>query len=207
MVNVPLSQADKDAVAAAIGEIERRSSAEIVVVAARASSDYGDAAALTAGIAALAGGALAATLWPALPAWMLIAGQTALFALLLALHLAIGLGHRLAPQPLRAARAKRAAAVEFAKLVGGLTSDKRGLLIYLSAAERHIEIVADRGIAAVVPDAEWQRVVAQFTEDARPKGVGPALLAALGACGTLLATACPAEPNQRNELSDRVLED
>ncbi len=207
MVTVPLNQADKDAIAAAIGEIERRSSAEIVVVAARASSDYGDTAALVAGLAALLGGALALALWPALPAWLLLCGQSALFALLWTVHAIIGLGHRLTPAPLRQARAKRAAAVEFAKLVGGLTSDKRGLLIYLSAAERHIEIVADRGIAAVLADDEWQRVVDRFTADAAIKGVGPALLDALAACGTLLAAACPAEAGQRNELSDRVLED
>lgn len=207
MVTVPLSQTDKDAIATTIGDIERRSSAEIVVVAAQTSSDYSSAATLAAGLAVLAGGMLTALFWPALPAWLLVAGQTALFALLLALHLAVGLGHRLTPQPLRAARAKRAAAVEFAKLVGGLTSDKRGLLIYLSAAERHIEIVADRGIAAVLADDEWQRVVDRFTADAAIKGVGPALLDALAACGTLLVAACPAEAGQRNELSDRVLED
>lgn len=206
MVSMPLSEADKTAIAAKVGEIERSSSAEIVVVAARASGDYAAAAALAAGIAALAGGALAAAIWPALPAWLVIAGQSLLFALLWALHLMVGLGHRLVPQTLRAARAKRAAAAEFAKLVGGLTEDKRGLLIYLCAAERHIEIIADRGIAAVVPDAEWQRVVAAFAETARAKGVGPALIDGLHACGTLLIAACPSLPGQRDELPNRVIE-
>jgi len=206
MVTIPLSDADKAAVAAAVGEIERRSSAEIVVVAARASGDYDAAAALAVALAALGGGALAAAIWPALPAWLLLAGQSLLFALLWALHATVGLGHRLTPAPLRLARAKRAAAVEFAKLVDAQTADKRGLLIYLAFAERHLEIVADRGIAAAVPDARWQEIVDGFPAALRDRAFGEALSEVVRRCGELLTAAFPAEPGQRNEMADHVVE-
>lgn len=36
------------------------------------------------------------------------------------------------------------------------TAARSGVLVYVNLAERRLEIVADRGIAAVVPEARWQ---------------------------------------------------
>lgn len=204
-MNLSLSDADKRRIAAAVADIETRSSAEILVVTSPSAADYADVVALAAAGLTLLGGALAAVLWP-LPALTVVAGQMALFTLIWAGLTWSRMGHRLAPRILRSARAERAAALEFARLVNAQTADKRGLLIYLAFAERHIEIVADRGIAAAVPDARWQEIVDGFPAALRDRAFGDALFEVVRRCGEIVATAFPAEPGQRNEMTDRVVE-
>jgi putative membrane protein len=205
MVTLSLADADKRRIAAAVAVIETHSAAEILVVTSPAAADYADVVALAAAGLALCGGALAALLWP-LPALTVVAGQMALFTLVWGGLTWAGLGHRLVPRALRTARAERAAALEFARLVNAQTADKRGLLIYLSFAERHIEIVADRGIAAAVPDARWQEIIDAFPAALRDRSFGEALFEVVGRCGEILVAAFPAEAGQRNEMADHVVE-
>ncbi|HEY4133900.1 MAG TPA: TPM domain-containing protein [Alphaproteobacteria bacterium] len=200
-----LSDGDKARIEAAVAEIEARSAAEIVVVTTHASHDYAEGIALSAALIALLAGGLAALLLP-IGAAMVVAGQMGLFALLWAVWTFARAGHWLTPHRVKLAHARHAAAMEFAKLVNAQTSDRRGLLIYLSLAERHIEIIADRGIAAAIPDARWQEIVAAFPAAVKSQGLGEALLGVVRQSGALLATAFPPEPGQRNELSDGVVE-
>ncbi|MEP6972196.1 MAG: TPM domain-containing protein [Betaproteobacteria bacterium] len=44
------------------------------------------------------------------------------------------------------------------------TEHNNGVLIYLLLAEKEIELVADRGLDAVVPDRDWQAMVARMGE-------------------------------------------
>ena len=48
------------------------------------------------------------------------------------------------------------------------TEENNGVLIYLLLADRDIEIVADRGVNARVPQAEWEKI-----SIARARGVRP----------------------------------
>lgn len=205
MVTLALSEADKRRIESTVAEIESHSSAEILVVTAHSASDYADAAALGAAVAALLGGAVAAVFWP-LPALTVVAGQMAAFTVLWIVLTFGHAGHWLVPRPLRTLRAKRAAALEFARLVNAQTADKRGLLIYLSFAEHHIEIIADSGIARLVPDARWQDIVGAFPAALRERSLGEALVETLQRCGGILTSSFPPEAGQRNEMTDRIVE-
>lgn len=55
----------------------------------------------------------------------------------------------------RKARARERAWSVFSKMQVWDTPDDNGVLIYFLVAERRIEIVADRGLAAVVPQSQW----------------------------------------------------
>ena len=55
----------------------------------------------------------------------------------------------------------------FGKLRVWDTEHNNGVLIYLLYAEHKIEIVADRGLKAHVPDAEWQAVIERMREPLR----------------------------------------
>lgn len=200
-----LSEADRRRIEAAIAEIERHSAAEIAVAVTGASDDYAGATALWAGGAALVGGAIAAALLPGLTAGQLALGQAAALVALYAAFSLTGLGPRLAGRAAQDAATDRLAAAEFARLVEARTADRRGLLVMLSLAERRIEIVADRGIAARIDDDEWRKVVAEFAASARAH-LGDSLLAALRRCGDLLAAHFPPEPGQRDELPNRIAE-
>ena len=60
----------------------------------------------------------------------------------------------------REARVRERAVMMFGKLRVWDTEHNNGVLIYLLLAEHAIEIVADRGLARQVDDAQWSRIMA-----------------------------------------------
>lgn len=201
-----LSPGDQAQIAAAIAELERRSSAELVVVVAQRSARYAAYSALGAACAALLAGWTAAFIEPALPA--------AHFALLQGLLLIGGaalcyltpLGVMLVPTGVKQARAAALARMEFANLVNDRTRHKDGMLLFLSLAEHYIEIIADDTIAAVIPQERWQQMVSQFVAKTNGGRIGDRLHGLVKECGAILAEHFPAQPGQANELADRVKE-
>ena len=83
------------------------------------------------------------------------------------------------------------------------TEENNGVLIYLLLADRDVEIVADRGIHAKVPPAEWEqicrRMEAAFSKGEFERGV----LAGIEEVSRLLARYYPPRPGDRNELPDK----
>lgn len=55
--------------------------------------------------------------------------------------------------------ARQRALMMFSKLRVWDTAENNGVLIYLLLADRRVELVADRGIHAVVPSADWDAMV------------------------------------------------
>lgn len=92
----------------------------------------------------------------------------------------------------------------FARLRVWDTEANSGVLIYLAWAERRVEIVADRGIAARVPPSGWEDICAELAAGCRLGRPAAALVAAVEAVGALLRRHFPAtdSPNP-NELPDR----
>lgn len=82
------------------------------------------------------------------------------------------------------------------------TAHNSGVLVYVQLVDRRIEIVADRGIAARVAQAEWdaicRRMEAAFRECRFEKGA----LAAIAEITALLARHFPPQGGNPNELPD-----
>jgi putative membrane protein len=78
------------------------------------------------------------------------------------------------------------------------------VLIFVSEAERYVEILADRGISRHVPDDLWQAIVDGFTARVRQGRTLDGFLECVDACGALLSRHVPAT-HDRNELSDRLV--
>jgi uncharacterized membrane protein len=95
----------------------------------------------------------------------------------------------------------RARAV-FAQVGAWDTQDNSGVLLYLQLAERRVEIVADRGIAARVDPAQWQALCARFTDDIRTGPAEAAVLACIAGLHDLLATHFPAGEDNPREFPD-----
>ncbi|MGA3156046.1 MAG: TPM domain-containing protein [Steroidobacteraceae bacterium] len=83
------------------------------------------------------------------------------------------------------------------------TAANNGVLIYLLLADRSIEIVADRGIAARVPQSEWEAVCRQIETQYAAGRYGEASCAAVRAVGRHLADHFPAEGTGANELPNQ----
>jgi putative membrane protein len=194
--------ADHEAVAAAIREAEKHTSGQIVCVLAHLSSAYAHVPVLWASALALF------TPWPIihLTQWSV----QRIFLLQLAVFIIAGLVFSwmplrlwLVPRALQRVRARRAALEQFVVRGISRTTNRTGVLIFVSLAEHYARIVADEGIAAKVQHADWQDAVDVLTAHMRDGRITEGLIAAVERCGAVLATRAPPDGSP-NELPDRL---
>jgi uncharacterized membrane protein len=114
----------------------------------------------------------------------------------------------LAPRDILRELGTRARAVDvFAHLRVWDTENNNGVLIYVQLADRAVEIVADRGLAARVGQGEWQAVCRMMEEHFRAGRFKAGSIAGVDAIGGLLARHFPATTQgtapAHNQLPDR----
>jgi putative membrane protein len=80
------------------------------------------------------------------------------------------------------------------------------VLIFVSVAERYVEILADEGIHQRMPAGAWDQIVTDFTAQVRAGRIAAGFLQAIDACGARLIEHFPARAGDRNELPDRLIE-
>jgi uncharacterized membrane protein len=102
----------------------------------------------------------------------------------------------------------RARALEvFAHLRVWDTAGNNGVLIYVQLADRHVEIVADRGFSDRVGAAEWQAVCRLMQDHFREGRFKAGSIAGVEAVGNLIAhhflPQTSGESRAHNELPDR----
>jgi putative membrane protein len=196
------SKQDHEAISAAIHEVEQRTSGQIVCVLAHSSSAYAYVPILWASALALVAP------WPLIDftPWSV----QRIFLIQLAVFIIAGvafsltpLRRLLVPRAVQRARAHRAALEQF--VVRGITRtrNRTGVLIFVSLAERYARIIADEGIAAKVPNAEWQAAIDALTGHMRDGRIAAGFTAAIERCGAVLAAHAPPD-GAANELPDRL---
>jgi putative membrane protein len=193
-------QADRlfgDAVGRKVAELEQATDAEIVVVAATRSGSYRDLeiwAAAGLGFVTLA--ALVLLPWHVHPVLALLDVAFATGVAAWALRgRAIVL--RLAPLERQAAQVAAAAAAEFHLESVHATPRRTGVLVYVSAQERMVEIVPDLGVEALVPRAQWAEVARAVRADDLDSFLG-----GLERVGKVLGTFVPRAGERGVALSD-----
>lgn len=201
-----LSDADRTRIADAVRRAEQRTSAELVTVIAGSSDTY---LALPLLIAAAVALILPGVLWLLDLAYgfgTLYAIQLGAFVVLALLLRWQPLAARLVPAHVKVARANRHAREQF--LLRGLhrTRARAGVLLFVSAREHHVEIIADEGINTLVPPDTWNKIIVTFTGAVRAGEVARGFVAAIDAIADVLAQHFPRAPDDRNELPDRLVE-
>jgi putative membrane protein len=193
---------DYEAVAAAIREAEQKTSGQIVCVLAHASSGYAHIPILWATALALF------VPWPLIDFTQLSVQR--IFLIQLAVFIVAGLllswmplRLLLVPRALQRARAHRAAIEQFVIRGISRTKNRTGVLIFVSLAEHYARIIADEGIAAKVPAAEWQAAIDALTAHMRDHEIAAGFTAAIARCGEVLARHAPPDGSP-NELPDRL---
>lgn len=85
------------------------------------------------------------------------------------------------------------------------TEGNTGILLYLLLAEHKLELVADRGIAAKVPQTQWNEICAQLQNHLAKHEVEIGLSGAITQLGNLLQQHFPLDDAQTNpnELSNQ----
>ncbi len=199
-----LSESELQQVAAAIERIERDTDAEVVTVLAAQADDYRYIPLLWASLIALLlpGALLFFGGW--LNAWQQLLVQWAMFLVLAVAFRAPALTSRLIPRAVRNWRACNLARRQFIELNLHHTEADTGVLIFVSEAERYVEILVDRGIASRIDNAAWETIVAAFTERVKQGRVLEGFLGCIESAGALLAQHVPAT-HARNELPNRLV--
>lgn len=201
-----LSAEDRHGVEAVVAAAESRTSAELALVIAEASDDYAAFPVLWAAIGALLAGGITSIALPRL-------GGSTIFALQAILFVGAGLllyirpiRLRIAPGAVKRAHAARLARLEFAALVHDRTRHETGILLFLSLAERHVEILADRAIATRIPDSAWQAIIDALVKNIRSGHMVDGLVNAVHGCTAILEQQFPPKSGQSNEIANQVTE-
>lgn len=91
----------------------------------------------------------------------------------------------------------------FAELRVWDTEGNSGVLVYVQLVDRRIEIVADRGIAACVPQVEWDAICRAMETEFRERRFEAGALSAIERITQLLVRHFPPRGPNPNELPDR----
>jgi TPM domain len=91
----------------------------------------------------------------------------------------------------------------FARLGVWDTEENTGVLIYVQLVDRRIEIIADRGVAARVPQHDWDAICRTMERAFKAGDYPQGALDAIAAVTEILAREFPARGAQANELPDK----
>lgn len=100
---------------------------------------------------------------------------------------------------------RQRAADLFAQLGVWDTEENSGVLIYVQLVDHRVEIVADRGITAKVPQAEWDAICREMEKGFKAADFRGGALGAIHRVGALLALHFPAGQRNPNELPDQPI--
>ena len=223
-VDLTLSDADKARISAAVTAAELKSSGEIVTIVAPRSDSYADIARDWAIFIAFLGFAIYVTFEPlylhllgwVMGGWDMPSPHVQLMILFVAV-LTKYLGALLllqwkrlrllvTPRFIKRHRVRAQALTVFKVTTQQRTAAGTGVLIYLSEEERMAEIIAEAGIYAKVDENVWHYAMVALIADVRLGRVADGMIAAITHVGDILAAHFPRDPNDVNELPDRVIE-
>ncbi|GAA0849935.1 TPM domain-containing protein [Marinobacter szutsaonensis] len=199
-----LSKSDQEAVATAINKVERETDAELVTVLTPQSDNYSYIPLVWAGILALLVPGIGNYFGNWFGADMLMLVQWGTFVVLSLLFRMPGINTRLIPRQVRYWRASNLARRQFLEQNLHHTEGGTGMLIFVSEAERYVEILVDQGIADVLDNSVWESIVADFTVKVREGQTRQGFLDCIAACGKLLKEHVPAT-HERNELPNHLV--
>lgn len=195
-------KAEAERVAQRVAAAERGTAGEIVVAVARRSSDYGTERALFTLVWTLSG-AIAGYFWlPELPELWLLYAELPLALLGWWLSAAPPVLRRCVPGATQRAAVHARAQQLFLEQGVTETRQRSGVLLFLSEAERRMELLADRGIHERVGSEVWQALVNTASAAIHDGHAADGVCAAVDSIGQALAQHFPPESDDSNELPD-----
>lgn len=199
-----LSREEKIRVQAAAALAEKRSCGEFVTVIAPRADLYLYIPTLWAALITLLVPAAIAYLRPDWDHQRVYATQIATFFGLSLLFRWQRLTVLLVPKRVQRGRAARMAREEF--FLRGLpyTRERSGLLLFVSMAERYVEIVADKGIKNRVAQSEWDAIVNNFIDEIKQGRAADGFIAAIESCSGLLELHFPRRTDDRKDFQGRA---
>ena len=175
----------------------------MTVLAARA-DDYAYIPLLWASLIALVVPGVVHYLSGYLTMYTLLLAQWATFIVLCLVFRLPKVTTRLIPRSVRHWRASNLARRQFLEQNLHHTLGSTGVLIFVSEAERYVEILVDDGISSRLDDSHWEGIVKAFTQQVKQGQTLAGFIACIEACGELLKVHVPVTQT-RNELPNRLV--
>lgn len=201
-----LNDMEKSQLRAAIRQAEAKTTGEIVTVIAQASGDYFYYPTLWAALLAILSPLLPMTVAVSFAPLGIIELQLLVFVLLALVFRWPPLKMRIVPRSVKQQYCARRAREQFLAQNLHTTRERTGVLLYVSVAERHVELLADAGIHARVPAGTWDEVVNKLTSQVKAGQVSTGFVEAVNTVGAQLAEHFPAATTNPNELADHLVE-
>ena len=201
-----LNDNDKQLIVEAIKQAESKTSGEFVAVIAQAADDYLYIPTLWAAlIALLVPGVIEFSVW----SWTHVYSyelQVITFFICALLFRWTPIKRLLIPKHIKQQRAHRLAQEQFFQQNLHYTSERTGVLLFVSITEHYVEIIADKGINDMVNDGVWNNIVTDFIYQVKSGHVAAGFLHAVKACGDVLAEHFPNTDDNRDELPNHLIE-
>ena len=199
-----LTEHEQRQVAEAIARVEKNTDAELVTVLAARADDYAYIPLLWASLIALVVPGVVHYLSGYLTMYTLLLAQWVTFIVLCLVFRLPRVTTRLIPRSVRHWRASNLARRQFLEQNLHRTIGSTGVLIFVSEAERYVEILVDEGISKRLGNDSWDVIVAAFTEQVRQGRTLEGFVTCIEACGELLKVHVPVT-QVRNELPNRLV--
>ncbi len=197
---------EKERIAAAVREVEKKTSGEVAVMVVDASDSYPEGQLLAGGVL---GGLLAlgiSDFFLAADLWLFVAlalGLTALCGWLSAYLPAV---HRLfIPAARLEQQVAEQALIDFYQKGLYKTRDSTGVLFFISLFERRVQVLADKGIYEKISQSTLQEHADRVAQGIKNGQAAAALCREINRVGVILAQHFPVRPDDTNELSDGVI--
>jgi len=200
-----LTDEAKEALTGAIRSIEARSCAEVVIAVRARSGSYLHADLISGILAGLA--TLAYLLWgpQAFSLYSIFIEPIVVGGLFGLLTSRLPYTRRwFTPTKYREAWVDRAAKAAFFEKGVRATTERIGLLVFVSLLERHSAVICDSGVKNAVEPLTWAKAVAAIDDAVAHGQDGVQVAKAIDALGDLLAPCLPVTDDDVNELADEV---
>lgn len=200
-----LSETELNRIEAAVAEAEATTAAEIVCVVTKHSEDFRSIGLGWAAFLSLAVPWILLLLTP-WPVTVLLFAQLATFLMLALLLTQTQAFLWFVPRSWAHREAAQAAREQF--FIHGMhrSSDRLGVMLYVSLAEHYAEVLVDVGLEDKVPQSVWQEAHAALITCAKEGRLADGIVGAVKICAPALAlVAPPDESGNGNELPNRPI--
>ena len=201
------SKEEQQKIEAAVKKAETTTSGEIVPMVVNSSYEYPRAELIGGGTLALAVGLIFSwavgneSIW-----WFLPAFIVGFFFFQRLIRNLPGLKRKLIHPEEFDVEVREKALVSFVEQGLHETRDKTGILILISLFERRVQVLADSGINAKVPENTWDEVVNIITQGLKTGTSCDAICQAVERCGELLQNHFPIKADDTDELPNLIIE-
>lgn len=203
-----LNTGERERIQACVAEVEKTTAGEIVPMIVPESYDYSKAEIVGGLCIALIVSTAAAGLLAIDNTWNFLGIFTALFILaFFAVKKLPGLKRLFIPASEMDEEVHEGATVSFYRHNLHETRDRTGIMIYVSVFERKVVVLADKGVNARVGQGQWQEIVDMIVAGIKGGKAADAICDAVARCGEIIAGHFPRREDDKNELSNLIVED